>query len=134
MGLYDSFEYLIHKLWPKEKSIIKVPIWFLTIKVGNRFNLLVHRWHATYSWKAFDKGYNFSLNFTSIIGLHKKLWAFQVTRVPILRILRISRLSTWELWDKLTFGCNLVLNHREYYKREATKSKPWWILWVHVCL
>ncbi len=26
MGLYDPFEYLKHKLWPKERSGVKVPI------------------------------------------------------------------------------------------------------------
>jgi len=45
------------------------------------------RWHATYLWKSFDEGYNFVLNLTSIGGLHKKLWALKVTRVPISRIL-----------------------------------------------
>ncbi len=91
----------------------------------------MHRWHATYHWKDFDKGYNFSLNFTSIRGLHKNLWAFQVAKVPILRI---SKLSTWESRDKMTFGCSHVINQKEYYKKEATKSKPWWILWIRVCL
>jgi hypothetical protein len=32
MGSYDSFEYLQHKLWLKEKSGIKMSIWFPTIK------------------------------------------------------------------------------------------------------
>jgi hypothetical protein len=32
MGLHDPFEYLKHKLWPKEGSGIKVSIWLLTTK------------------------------------------------------------------------------------------------------
>jgi len=52
--------------------------------------------------KALDEGYNFALDVTSIEGLHKKLWASKVVRVPISRI---SRLSTWEFRDKMTFGC-----------------------------
>jgi hypothetical protein len=32
MDLYDPFEYLKHKLLPKEGSGVKLPIWFLTIK------------------------------------------------------------------------------------------------------
>ncbi len=44
------------------------------------------KWHATYNWKALDEGYNFTLDLTSIKGLHKKLWASEVAKVPILRI------------------------------------------------
>jgi len=29
-----------------------------------------------------DKGYNFALDFISIGGLHTKLWALKVARVP----------------------------------------------------
>jgi hypothetical protein len=32
MGLYDPFEYLQHKLWPKQGPGIKVSIWLLTTK------------------------------------------------------------------------------------------------------
>jgi hypothetical protein len=32
MGLYHPFEYLKHKLWPKEGQQVKLAIWFLTIK------------------------------------------------------------------------------------------------------
>jgi hypothetical protein len=56
----------------------------------------------TYRWKFLDEGYNFVSDLTSIGGLHKKLWASIVARVPILRILK---LPTWESRDKMTFGC-----------------------------
>jgi hypothetical protein len=46
-----------------------------------------------YYWKAFDKGYNFVLDLTSIKGLHKKLWASKVIRVLILKIVGFS---IWE--------------------------------------
>jgi len=45
------------------------------------------RLHATYRWRALDKGYNFASDLTSIGGLHEKLWASKVVGVPILRIL-----------------------------------------------
>jgi hypothetical protein len=32
MGLHDPFEKLKHKLWPKEGSGVKLPIWFPTTK------------------------------------------------------------------------------------------------------
>jgi hypothetical protein len=56
------------------------------LKVKTRPNFLACRWHATYRWKAFNKGYNFILYFISIKGLHAKLWGPKVTRVPTLAI------------------------------------------------
>jgi hypothetical protein len=40
-------------------------------------------WGATYYWNFFDEGYNFALDLTLIGGLHTKLWASKVARVPI---------------------------------------------------
>jgi hypothetical protein len=74
MGSHDPFGYLKHKLWPKEGPG--------PLKVGNRLNFLVCRWLATYYWKALDKGYNFAYDFILIGGLHTKLWASKVARVP----------------------------------------------------
>jgi hypothetical protein len=47
--------------------------------------------------KAFDEGYNFALDVTSIRGMHKMLYASKVVKVPISKI---SRLSTWESQEK----------------------------------
>jgi len=70
---------------------------FQQLKVRNLFNLRVCGWHVTYHWKDLNEGYNFSLDLTSIEGIHKKLWASKVAKVPILRILK---LSTWESLEK----------------------------------
>ncbi len=51
------------------------------------------KWHVTYRWKAFDKGYNFSLEFTSIGGFHNKLWASKVVGVPISVVLGQNDIS-----------------------------------------
>jgi hypothetical protein len=56
------------------------------LKVKNRPKFLACRWHATYHWKALDKGYNFALNFISVGGLHTKLWPHKVTGVPCLKM------------------------------------------------
>jgi hypothetical protein len=131
MSSHVPFEYLKHKLWPKEGSGVKMPIWLWPLKVENRFDLLAFKSHAINHWKSFDKCYNFALYLTLIGGFHKKLWASTIVRIPI------SRLLTWESWDKMTFGCKFVARHREYYKGKmvaSLKSGPWWILWVHVYL
>jgi len=90
-----------------------------SLKVNNRLELCVCRWCVTYHWKYLEKGYNFSLEFTSIIGLHKKLWASKLLRVPISKI---SRLLTWESREKWHLGVTPMANHREYYK-----GGRWWL-------
>ncbi len=60
------------------------------LKVGNRPDFLACRWHATYCWKALDKGYNFSLDRIEIEGLHRKLCVLKVTRVLTVGISGLS--------------------------------------------
>jgi hypothetical protein len=60
------------------------------LKVKNRLKLHACRWRATYRWEEFDQGYNFAIDFISIEGLHKKLWASKVSKIP----------------RKMTFGCS----------------------------
>jgi hypothetical protein len=48
---------------------------FRPLKVENRPDLIVCKWHNTYCWKALDEGYNSASNLIFIGGLHTKLWA-----------------------------------------------------------
>ncbi len=103
------------------------------LKVGNRLDFLACRSHATYFWKALNKGYNFGWNLTSIKHLHTKLWVSKVTRVPILGI---SGLPLGSLGTKWHLGVDPVARHRVYYKGKVVASpkfKPWWVLWIRVC-
>jgi hypothetical protein len=86
------------------------------LKVKNCFDFLTCNWRVTYCWKALDEGYNFAWNLTSIEGLHTKLWASKVARVPILG------LSLWNLETKRHLGAGPMAKHREYYK-----GKRWWL-------
>jgi hypothetical protein len=72
------------------------------LKVKNRPNFLACRWRATYCWKAFNEGYNFSWDLISIEGLHIKLWPPKVAGVPTLGI---SGLPLGNPRTKMTFGC-----------------------------
>jgi hypothetical protein len=126
MGSHDPFEYLKHKLWPKEGS--------RPLKVENRLDFLMCRWSATYCWKALDKGYNFVLDLTLIGGLHTKLWA---AKVAGLVILGTSGFPLGSLGTKWQLGVGPMARHKEYYKKEGgdfPKSGPWWVLWLCVCL
>jgi hypothetical protein len=103
------------------------------LEVKNRPNFLMCRWHVTYYWKSLDKGYNFPSYLISIRGLHAKLWAPKVTRVPTMGILRLplgslrGQNAIWMLvsWSatEYTIGGKVVV---------SPKFKPWWILWVRI--
>jgi hypothetical protein len=82
MSSHDPFEHMKRKLWPKEGPRIKLPL-----KIKNRCDFFLCRWHATYHWKARDKGYNFSLNLILVKGFHTKLWAPKIMEIPTLGIL-----------------------------------------------
>jgi hypothetical protein len=111
MGLHDPFGYFKHKLWLKEEPEVKLVIWFPTIKSQESTDFHVCRWRAIYRWKTLNKGYNFSLDLTSIGGLHTKLRASKVARVPIL--------GSGSLGTKWHLGVGPMAKHREYYKGEG---------------
>jgi hypothetical protein len=83
------------------------------------------RWHVIYRWKTLNKGYNFVLGFTSIRGLHKKIWASKVVGVLILKF---SKLPTWESQDKMTFGCK-PYDQLENIIRGKVMASPKFGLW-----
>jgi hypothetical protein len=86
------------------------------LKVENRPDLLACRWHATYRWKNLDEGYNFALDFISILGLHAKLWAPKVAGVPTLAI---SGLPLGSPRTKCHLDVGIVTRHKVYYKGEG---------------
>ncbi len=91
------------------------------LKVRNRPDFFACRWCAKYCWKALNDGYNFVLNFTSIKGLHTKLWAPKVTWV----------LGQNDIW------VHVLCSSTEYTIRGKVVAFPkfgmWWVLWVRVC-
>jgi hypothetical protein len=88
--------------------------------------------HATYRWKTLDKGYNFASDFISIRGLHTKLWACKVVKVPTLGIsgphLGAPR-QKWHLGDGLVAMPKYIIRGKVVASR---KSKLWWVLWIRV--
>jgi hypothetical protein len=76
----------------------------------------MRRWHATYHWKALDKGYNFVEDFIAIRSLYAKLWAPKVTRI---QVVGISRLPLGSFGTKGHLDVASVDRRREYYKGEG---------------
>jgi hypothetical protein len=71
---------------------------------------------VTCCWKVLDKGYNFTLDFVSIKGLHAKLWAPKIIGVPTLRI---SGLPLGSPRTKCHLGVGPMARHKVYYKGEG---------------
>ncbi len=76
-----STSYVQKKGWESNWQFDSRPL-----KVGNRPDLLVYKWHGTYYWNALEKGYNFASDLIMIRGPHKKLCAFKVARVLVVAV------------------------------------------------
>jgi hypothetical protein len=116
IGLHDPFEHLKHNLWSKERSGIKLAIWFPTTKNQESTNSLACRWCATYRWKTLDEGYNFAMHLILIGGLPAKLWGPKVAGIPTLAI---SGLPFGSPGTKCHLDVSLVERHKVYYKGEG---------------
>jgi hypothetical protein len=112
MCLHDPFGHFKHKLWPKEGRQFDSR----SLKVKNHPDFFTCRWRATYCWKALNKGYIFALDLISIGGLHAKLWAPKVTKIPVVKI---SGLSLGSPKTKCHLGDGPVAKHKVYYKGEG---------------
>jgi hypothetical protein len=86
------------------------------LKVGNRPDFLLCKWHATYRWKALDKGYNFTLDLISIGGLHAKLRTLKVKKVLTVGISGLPLGSPRKKWH---LGSGPMAKHRVDYKGEG---------------
>jgi len=133
MGSHDPFEYLKHKLWPKERPKVKLAIWLPTTKSQEspRFPCVQVACHIP--WKTLNKSYNFALDLTSIRGLHTELWAPKVAGILTLGIsgLPLGSLKTkWHLGAIPWPGIEYTIKGKVV---ASPKSELWWVLWICVC-
>jgi hypothetical protein len=118
MGSHDPFGIWNTNYGQKKgrKSICQFDSW--PLKVRNHLDFFACKWRATYNWKALDEDYNFTLDIISIKGLHTKLWAHKVVRVPVVRILGLPLGSPR---TKCHLDVGLVKRQRVYYRGR------WWL-------
>jgi hypothetical protein len=98
---------------------------FWPLKVRNRPNFPMCRWHATYHWKDLDEGYNYSLDLILIRGLHTKLCNPKVVEVLILAI---SGLPFESPRKKCHLDVGLMERNRVYYKGEGGGFPQVWVV------
>jgi len=121
MGLHDPFEHLTLKLYPKERSGVKLAIWLPTIKSQESPQYPYVKVSCNILLKSSWRNYNFSIDLISIQGLHKKLWAPKVVGVPTVGISRFPLGSpNGSPGTKWHLGASPMAKHKVYYKGEVS--------------
>jgi hypothetical protein len=134
MGSHDSFGYLRHKLWPKKRSGVKLPIWLPTIK----------NWEST--WLP-------CMKVACHIPLESFWWGLQLCFRPHLnqrfahKVYGAPKWQESQLWEFRDshlgdLGQNVIWmwaswRGTKYTIRGKVVASPkfgsWWVLWVRVC-
>ncbi len=134
MGSHDPFEYLKQKLWPKERSWVKVSIWFSIIKSWGSpwFTCVQVACHISLesSWQGLQLilRYHFNQRSTQdVMGLQSrgslnfgKFWV----NLWVLGQNDICMQPLWLIIENIIKGKVVA----------SPKSGPWWVLWIYVCL
>jgi hypothetical protein len=132
MHLHVPFEYLKHKLWLKERSRVKVPIWFPTIKSLKSpwFTCVQVACHISLEnfWWRLQFFFRPHLNWRST----QKVMGFQNHMNPNFENFGTSNLKVPrqnDIWVQAPWSC--IENTIGGKVVASFKSKPWWILWVY---
>jgi hypothetical protein len=121
MGLHDPFEYLKHKLWPKEGPGVKLPIWLPTTKSQESplfpfFKVMCHILLEN-SQRGLQLCFRFHLNQRSA----HKVMGLQSCRSPEIK---------WHWVLILWLGTKYIIRGKV---AASPKSRSWWVLWVRDC-
>jgi hypothetical protein len=129
MGSYDPFGHLKHKLWPNERSEVKLVIWLLTTKSHElpwfpcmqvaRHIPLENSWHGIQLFFRPHLNQRFA----------HKVMGLQSCKSPNFGNFGSRRQNDiWVLepWP----GTKFTIRGKVL---ASPKSGPWWILWVRVC-
>jgi hypothetical protein len=119
MGSHDPFEHLKHKLWPKERSGVKLAVWLPTTKSLEStwfpFVQVACDTPLESSWRGLQLCFRPHLNQMSI----RNVMGPQSRKSPNFGNFEIS---TWESRDKKPFGCG---SHEEAHS--ILKGGRWWL-------
>jgi hypothetical protein len=132
---WAPFGYSKHKLWPKERPRIKLPIWLSTIKSQELpwFSCVQVMCHISLE----SSRWRIQLCFTPHFNWRSthKVMGFQSFRSPNFENFETPNLGVRGQNDIWVLA--LWLNTKNTIRRKVVaspKSRPWWVLWVRVCL
>jgi hypothetical protein len=134
MGLHDLFEYLKHKLWPKEGFGVKVSIWLLFTKnQESPWNTCVQ---VTCHIALESSQQGSQLCFKSYLNqrFSKEVMALQSAKSLNFKNFKTPNLEVLGQNDIWMLPSWLITKNTIKGKVVASpKSGSWWILWVHIC-
>jgi hypothetical protein len=116
MGLHDPFGHLKHKLWPKERSGVKLAVWFPTIKSQESTWFPCVQVACDIPLKSSWQGLQFCFRPHFNQRSARKVIGPKVARVPTLVI---SRLPLGSPGTKCHLDLGLLKRHTIYCKREG---------------
>jgi hypothetical protein len=131
--LHDPFEHLKHKLWSKERSRVKLPIWLPTTK--SQESTRFPRGQATCNIPLKISRQGLQLCFRPHYNRRsaREIIGPQSHGNPVVGI---SGLPLGSPKTKCHLDVAPVENRKKYYKGEGggfPKFGPWWILWIRIC-
>jgi hypothetical protein len=118
MGLHDPFGYLEHKLWPKERSGVKLAIWLSTTKSQESFWFPCVKVACHILLKSSRKGLQLFLRPHLNWRFAHKVMGLQNWRSSNFGISRLPLGSPRTKWH---LSANFVARHKKYYK-----GGRWW--------
>ncbi len=134
MGSFDPFEYLKHKLWPKERLGVKVSIWFSTIKSWESPWITYMRVACHISLESFRQGLQLCFEFHFNQMSSQERMALQNDRNPNFGNLRTPNLGVPGQNDNYKYPLWLITKNIIRRKVVASpKCGSWLVLWVGVC-
>jgi hypothetical protein len=116
MGLHDPFGHLKHKLWPKERSGIKLAVWLLTTKSRESTRFPCVQMVCDISLERSQRGLQFFFRPHFNQRSAHKVMGPKVVGVPNLAI---SKLPFGSFGTKCHLDVGLVERHIVYYKGEG---------------
>jgi hypothetical protein len=134
MDSHDPLGYLKHKYGQKKgQESVKLPIWLPTTKNQKSPWFLYVQVACHIPLESSPQGLQLWFRIILIKGVHTILWVSKVAKVPILRIsglpLGVPRQN--DIWVPVLWpGLKYTMKGKVV---ASPKSRPWWVLWVHVC-
>jgi hypothetical protein len=133
-ALHDPFGYLKHKLWPKEGSSVKLPIWLPTTKSWESPWFICVQVVCHISLERSQRGLQLSLRLHLNWRSEKNIMGLQSCKSPNFRNFETPNLGVLgqnDIWVLAPWpGIENTIRRKVV---ASLKPGPWWILWVRVC-
>jgi hypothetical protein len=125
MGSHDPFGHLKHKLWPKERSRVKLAVWLPTTKSRESTRFPCMQVACDIQLESSQQGLQLCFRLHLNRMSSHKVMGLQSCKNPILGI---SKLPFGSLDTKCHLDVGLVERHRIYYKGEGGGFPQVWVV------